>query len=290
MKSPPFAYARAGNLADAFAFLADPEAKAIAGGQSLLASLAFRLSQPTLLVDIGRLSELSGVTVSDRRLRIGALTTHTQLARNALIRLHAPLLAEAATMIAHPAIRNRGTIGGSLAYADPAAELPACVVALEATIVVASAEGERRIAAAAFFTGLLSTALAEGELITAIEVPVPELPMQTTSDRTAIVELSRRSGDYAMAGAVVKLTLEAAQIARARIVMFGVGEGPLLANLVSAALVSHDLSAASIALAQTALDGDIDPPEDQHGGPEMKRQLARVVLGRALTKIMTGSA
>jgi aerobic carbon-monoxide dehydrogenase medium subunit len=283
MKAPPFAYARARTLDDAFALLADPDATAIAGGQSLLASLAFRLSQPSLLVDIGRIAELSGVTLKADRLRIGAVTTHTALSRSEPVRMHAPLLADAAKLIAHPAIRNRGTIGGSLAYADPAAELPACVVALDATIVVGSTKGERRVAAADFFTGLLSTALADGELIKAIEVP-----LQAEADRTVIEEIARRSGDYAMAGVAVKLSCERSRTRAARVVMFGVGEGPVLAAKVAAALVGQDLSTAAIAAAQSALDGDIDPPEDQHGGPEMKRQLARVVLGRALTKIMTG--
>jgi aerobic carbon-monoxide dehydrogenase medium subunit len=285
MKSPPFAYARPETLAEAFALLTDPEAKALAGGQSLLASLAFRLSQPSTLVDIGRLSELSGVALFGDRLRIGALTTHAQLTRASLIRQHAPLLADAAALIAHPAIRNRGTIGGSLAYADPAAELPACVVALDATIVVVSAKAERRIAAADFFTGLLSTALGDGELIAAVEVPIG-----TSTDRTSIIELARRSGDYAMAGAVVKLAMDGVQISRARIVMFGVGERPVLADCASAALVGQVLSAVSIESAQTALDDDLDPPADQHGSPEMKRHLAKVVLGRGLNKILAGPA
>jgi aerobic carbon-monoxide dehydrogenase medium subunit len=131
----------------------------------------------------------------------------------------------------------------------------------------------------------LSTALADGELITAIEVPA-----QSMTDRTAVEEIARRSGDYAMAGAAVKLTLVGSRVSAARVVMFGVGEGPVLAAKASAAFVGQDLSAATIAGGQSALDGDIDPSEDQHGGPEMKRQLARVVFGRALAKIMTGAA
>jgi aerobic carbon-monoxide dehydrogenase medium subunit len=280
MKSPPFAYARAKTLAEAFTLLAEPEARPIAGGQSLLAALAFRLSHPSTLVDISRLPALSGLAVHGGLLRIGATTTHTTLATDPLVRQHAPLLAQAASLIAHPAIRNRGTIGGSLAYADPAAELPACMVALAATIVVASAKAERRIPAAAFFTGLLSTALPDGELITAIEVPA-----RTAQERTSIEEIARRSGDYAMAGAAVHLARDGATITAARLVMFGVGEGPVLAVHASAALAGQPLSAAAIEAAQTALDGDIDPPADQHGGPDMKRHLARVVLGRALNKI-----
>lgn len=285
MKAPPFAYARASTLSEAHALLADPDAKPIAGGQSLLASLAFRLSQPTLLVDIGRISELSGVTLLGDHLRIGALTTHAALGRNDLIRRHVPLLADAASLIAHPAIRNRGTIGGSLAYADPAAELPACVVALDATIIVGSARGERRIAAADFFTGLLSTALADGELITAVEVPC-----RAATDRMTIAEIARRSGDYAMAGVAVKLAMNGPQVSAARLVMFGVGEGPVLAVHAMAALVGQPMEASAIETAQAALDRDIDPPADHHGGPDTKRHLARVVLGRALNKIATEAA
>ncbi len=280
MKSPRFSYARVETLPHAFALLADPEAQVIAGGQSLLASLAFRLSEPSLLVDIGRIAGLKGIEVSANRLRIGALTTHTDLGRHPLVHAHAPLLADATKLIAHPAIRNRGTIGGSLAYADPASELPACVMALDATIVVASADGERKLAAADFFTGLLSTALTEGELITAVEVPLP-----TVDQHTSIEEIARRSGDYAMAGAALRVTLSGARVTAARLVLFGVGDGPILAAAAAAALIGHELSVVTIERCRAALESDIDPPADQHGGSEMKRQLARVVLGRALSKI-----
>src|SRR5437016_6049730 len=161
MKAPPFAYVRAGSLADVFALwsAAGPDAKLLAGGQSLLATLAFRLSESSTLIDISRVAELAGISAVGDGIRVGALTTHAELGASDLVRRHAPLLAEAVPLIAHPAVRNRGTIGGSLAYADPAAELPACVVALDATIVACSAMGERRIPAAQFFTGLYATAL-----------------------------------------------------------------------------------------------------------------------------------
>src|SRR6185503_1150360 len=153
MKAPPFAYVRAASLADVFRLwgAAGPEAKLLAGGQTLLASLAFRLSDPGTLIDISRVQELKGIAQAGDAVRVGALTTHTELGASELVRRHVPLLTEAVPLIAHPAIRNRGTLGGSLAYADPAAELPACAVALDATIVACSAKGERRIPASQFF-------------------------------------------------------------------------------------------------------------------------------------------
>jgi aerobic carbon-monoxide dehydrogenase medium subunit len=253
----------------------------MAGGQTLLATLAFRLSEPRMLVDITRISTLRGVSLDGGALRIGALTRHAELGRDPLVAAHAPLLAQAVPFIAHPAIRNRGTIGGSLAYADPAAELPACVVALDATLVLASAAGERRVAAAAFFTGLLETALRPDELIVAVEVP-----LAGAQSRSAIVEVARRSGDYAMAGLAASLRLEGGRVAAPRLAYFGVGNGPVLAARASAALAGQVLGAASIAAAQAALADDLDPPSDLHGPPEMKRHLARVLTQRALSRFL----
>ena len=173
MKAPPFAYVRAASLDEVFRLWgeAGPEARLLAGGQTLLASLAFRLSDPGTLIDITRVAELSGIAQTGNAIRVGALTTHAELGASDLVKGSVPLIAEAVPLIAHPAIRNRGTIGGSLAFADPAAELPACCVALDATIIARSATGERRIPAAQFFTGLYATALAQNELIAAIELP-----------------------------------------------------------------------------------------------------------------------
>jgi carbon-monoxide dehydrogenase medium subunit len=279
MKWPAIGYARANSLDEVWSLQAahGAAAQVIAGGQTLLATLAFRLSEPKLLVDITRISALRGIGLQDGMLRIGALTRHADLARDPLVARHAPLLAEAAPLIAHPAIRNRGTIGGSLAYADPAAELPACVVALGATVVTASAAGGRRIPAAAFFTGLLETALAPGEIIAAVEVPVA-----TPATRSAIREVARRSGDYAMAGLAAWLEMEGARVAAARLVFFGVGAGPVLAAGAGAALAGRALDGGSVAAAQAALAEDLDPPGDMHGPPEMKRHLARVLLQRVL--------
>ena len=282
MKAPPFAYVRAASLADVFDLwsAAGPEAKLLAGGQSLLATLAFRLSEPSTLIDISRVAELTGISAAGDGIRVGALTTHAELGANELVRRHAPLLAEAVPLIAHPAIRNRGTIGGSLAYADPAAELPACCVALDAAIVARGATGERRIPAAQFFTGLYATALADNELIAAIEFPARKL-----DERCVILELARRSGDYAMAGVVARAQVAGGMLADPRLVFFGVGEAPVAAKGAMAALAGKPATAEAIARAQAALDADLDPPADQHGSPEMKRHLARVLLARALQRL-----
>lgn len=287
MKWPPFAYLRASSLRDVWQAQAEhgSAAQVVAGGQTLLATLAFRLSEPQLLVDITRIPELRGIAVRDGVLRIGALTRHAELGRAPLVARHAPLLAQAVPLIAHPAIRNRGTIGGSLAYADPAAELPACIVALEATLVLVSAEGERRVAARDFFTGLLETALRPGELIAAVEVPCA-----TEGTRSAIEEVARRSGDYAMAGLAACMTAAGAgRITGVRLVFFGVGSGPVRAAHAASALEGRVLDTAGIAAAAEALGHDLDPPADLHGPPEMKLHLARVLTRRVLGRFLPAS-
>jgi len=283
MKWPAFGYARAASLQDLWETLArhGEGARLLAGGQTLLATLAFRLSDPAVLVDITRIQALRGIVLDGGMVRIGALTRHAELGRDALVARHAPLLAEAVPLIAHPAIRNRGTLGGSLAYADPAAELPACVIALGATLVLVSRQGERRVAAADFFTGLFETALRPGELIAAVEVPVA-----TPATRSAIEEVARRSGDYAMAGLAACLAMQGSAVAMARLVFFGVGGAPVLAVRANAALAGRVLDATAVEAAATALDADLDPPADLHGPPAMKRHLAKVLTRRALGRFL----
>jgi carbon-monoxide dehydrogenase medium subunit len=283
MKAPPLTYVRAATLGEAFQLWRDagPEAKLLAGGQSLLATLAFRLSDPGTLVDISRLRELRGITQpGDSAIRVGALTTHAELGRHDLIRSNVPLIAEAVPLIAHPAIRNRGTIGGSLAFADPAAELPACCVALDATIIARNAADERRIPAAQFFNGLYATALRPHELIAAVEFPVAK-----AGERATILELTRRSGDYAMAGVVVKARLSGTTLIEPQIVFFGVGDRPVMAERAMAAISGQQVLSPTVAAAQAALDADLDPPADQHGSMPTKRHLARVLLARALKRV-----
>lgn len=282
MKAPPFAYVRATSLTDAFNLWRDagPEARLLAGGQSLLATLAFRLSEPSTLIDISRVRELRGIVQTGAAIRVAALTTHAELAANELVRSHVPLLAEAVPLIAHAAIRNRGTIGGSLAFADPAAELPACCVALDAVIVARNAADERRIPAAEFFTGLYATALRAHELIAAIEFPVAK-----PGERSTIIELVRRSGDYAMAGIAARAKIAGTTLVDPRLVFFGIGEGPVTAERAMAAASGKQVMPDTIATAQAALDSDLDPAADQHGSPDMKRHLARVLLARALARL-----
>jgi carbon-monoxide dehydrogenase medium subunit len=280
MKWPAFGYARATGLDDVWRLQAahGEAARLIAGGQTLLATLAFRLAEPGLLIDITGISELRGIAVRDGVLRIGSLTRHAELGRDPLVARHAALLTEAVPLIAHPAIRNRGTIGGSLAYADPAAELPACVVALGATLRLVSRDGERLVPAGAFFTGLLETALRPGELIAAVEIPLP-----SAATRAAIDEVARRSGDYAMAGLATCLSLDAAgRTESSRLVYFGVGNGPVPAARAAAALKGRPLDAAAIAAAAAALAADLDPPSDLHGPAALKLHLARVLTARVL--------
>jgi carbon-monoxide dehydrogenase medium subunit len=283
MKAPPLSYVRAATLSEVFQLwrAAGPDARLLAGGQTLLATLAFRLSDPGTLIDIARLRELRGITqIGNSTIRVGALTTHAELGRHELIRQHVPLIAEAVPLIAHPAIRNRGTIGGSLAFADPAAELPACCVALDAIIVARNAADERRIPAAQFFTGLYSTALKPYELIAAVE-----FPMAKAGERATIAELVRRSGDYAMAGVVAKARFAGTTVIGPQLVFFGVGDRPVLAGRAMTAISGQQVLPTTIAAAQAQLDADLDPPSDQHGSPQTKRHFARVVLARALKRM-----
>lgn len=264
MKPAPFAYARARSLDEVFDTLDrhGDDARLLAGGQSLLPTLNLRLSAPSLLLDITGLAELRGISERpDGTLVLGALTRHAMLATDPLVARRAPLLAQAAPHIAHAAIRNRGTLGGSLALADPAAELPACAVALDATIVARGRDGERRIAASDFFQALYTTDLRPGELIVALEIPPAD-------HRTVLLELARRHGDYAIVGL--------AATSAPRLVFFGVGATPVRARGAEAAFAAGDIAAA-----QAALDAELDPPGDLHGPPALRRQLARTLLARA---------
>jgi carbon-monoxide dehydrogenase medium subunit len=285
MKPSPFGYVRATTLAHVFQLWAEagPEAQLLAGGQSLIATLAMRLSEPSVLIDITRVPELRGIRATGGALSVGALTTHTELGADPLLRQHAPLLAAAVPLIAHPAIRNRGTLGGSLAYADPAAELPACCVALGAMILALSANGERRIPARDFFQGLYTTALAPNELIAAVE-----FPLARPGELSTILELARRSGDYAMAGIVARAVFAAGRLADPHIVFFAVGDTPVVATGAMAALADRPADKAAIAAACAALKADLDPPADLNGGPDMKRHLAGVLLARAIDRLRGG--
>ena len=246
----------------------------------LMPALNLRLLSPALLIDIGRVSELRGIAVENGVLRIGALARHADLLTSSDIAAHAPLLAEAVAQVAHPAIRNRGTIGGNLAHADPASELPACMLALDATIVVRGASGERRIPAIQFFTGIYETALAPGELLIAVEIPAA-LPGATHFFQ----EHARRKGDYAMAGLAASAAVEHDRFSALRLGFFAVGDRPWLAS-ASRLLVGKPVTAALLADAQAALDAELDPQGDQQASAEMRRHLARQLLRRCVATLL----
>lgn len=269
MKPTLAGYARASTIAEATAWLAEAEgeAKVIAGGQSLMAAMNMGLAGDTRLIDINGIAALQGIRVEGDRLVIGALTRHAELGRNALIAEHAPLLQRAVPLIAHEAIRSRGTIGGSLSHADPAAELPACVLALDGRIRIAGPEGEREVAADDFFQDVFVTDLGSDEIVTAIS-----LPLAGADETHDIRELSRRAGDFALAGlAFVK------RGGAHRIAFFGTGPRPLLARGVMAALDAGDTAGAL-----EALSGDIEPQNDAHASAAYRGHLARVLLSRCL--------
>lgn len=284
MKAPAFAYAKPRTLEEAFALLAHhgDGAKVLAGGQSLIAALNMRLATPSILVDLTAIPGIDGIQLRGDHLAIGALVRHRAIEHSELVAKHAPLLSQAAPHIAHVAIRNAGTLGGSLAMADPAAEWPACCVALEARIIAASAKGERRIAASQFFKSLFTTALAPDEIITAVEVPVAG-----AKSRSAFLELVRRRGDYAIVGLAAVAQLERDGVAGLRLVFLGVGDAPVVALGAMATLEGQRITSESIAAAQAKLEKDLSPAADLTHSAATKLHLARVLLGRALAALVT---
>jgi carbon-monoxide dehydrogenase medium subunit len=282
MKASAFAYARATSVANALELLAvhGDKAKVLSGGQSLIPAMNLRLIAPELIVDIGELAELRGIAVNGETLVIGALTRHADLLKSSHIVKCAPLLKAAVAHVAHPAIRNRGTVGGSLAQADPASELPACMLALGATVVVRGPGGERRIAAETFFTGIYETKLAPQDLLVAIEVPVA---------RSGAVhffqEFARRHGDYAMVGLAAQAVLQGDGFADLRLGYFAVGDKPVLAK-AAGKLIGVAITPALLAEASAALSDELDPHEDQQATPTMRRHLAKVLLMRCVATLL----
>jgi aerobic carbon-monoxide dehydrogenase medium subunit len=283
MKPAPFEYHRPTSLAETFDLLDryGDDGRILAGGQSLVPALNMRLATPRAVIDINRLPGLDTIRVTPEGLVIGALARQEAVERSPLVREHAPLLAAAAPHVGHAAIRARGTVGGSLALADPAAELPACAVALDATIEVTSRRAQRAIAAADFFRGIYTTALEPGEVVTALRVP-----LAASRWRSGFDELARRHGDFALAGLAARLRVERGAIGEARLVFFGVGTRPVRARAAEAELVGRSAAADALAAAGCALDGDLDPPGDIHGSPALRRHLARVLLSRVVAHLM----
>jgi aerobic carbon-monoxide dehydrogenase medium subunit len=274
LKPAPFAYAKARSLTHAVDLLTEEDARVLAGGQSLIATLNMRLSHPALLVDINGIGEIDGIVVKDGAVEIGALTRHVQAERSAEIARHAPLIALAMPHIGHPAIRNRGTFGGSIAFADPAAELPACLLALGGEIDIAGPRGKRKVKADAFFKGLFETALRPQEMITAVRVPAAD-----KATRVGFAELARRHGDYAIVGLAASARGSGKGLTDVRLAYFGVGDKPLRVTKAEAALASGDVDAAVKAL-------DLDPQDDVQATARTKKHLAGVLLRRVAKQLM----
>lgn len=279
MKPSNFDYVKPKTLEETLTLLGDGgrDSVILAGGQSLMPTLNMRLSAPDLLVDINGLDELSGVKLEGNQIRIGALTRHVEIENSSVIAENCPLIALAMPHIAHPAIRNRGTFGGSIALADPAAELPACICALEAQIEIVGAGGGRKIAAKEFFKDLYETDLKEGEIVTAVEIPV-------TSPKTKIAfdELSRRHGDYAMAGLAVNATMEDKKIKNINICFFAISATPVLAEGAAGILNNGILDDVSLGKAMQQLESDLEPLPDLYASKALKMHYAKELLKRNL--------
>ena len=287
MKAPAFSYARPHRLADALALLEKhgDEARLLAGGQTLMATLNMRLSEPALLIDMQSVAELKGLQLSGNILRIGAMVTHSEIETSALVARHAPLLMRAAPHIAHRAIRNLGTFGGSIAYGDPAAEWPACLLALDGVVVARSLLGERRIAASDFFTGLYTTALAANEIIVACEIPV-----STPNQRVAFDELARRHGDYAVVGLAASTQWTGDAFDQVHLAWLGVGHRVARAKTTEQLLQGQRLSDGLLASAVKCLRDELITQADLTHSAAAKQHLAGVMLKRSLKALAKPAA
>ncbi len=272
MKPPRFEYFAPRALDEALALLAGhgDGAKVLAGGQSLIPLLNFRLAHPEALVDINRIADLAFLRADDGGVALGALTRQHAVERSELVRARVPIVAEACRLIGHLPIRHRGTIGGNLAHADPASELPAVMIALEAQLTLRSAKGSRTLPADRFFVGPLSTALQTGEMLT--QIRVPGLPPRTGS---AFVEMARRAGDYALVGVAALITLDGSgRCQRARISLCGVGPTPIRARAAEEAVVGQAPTGAALDEAATRAAAATSPPSDLHGSAAFRMKLA----------------
>jgi carbon-monoxide dehydrogenase medium subunit len=281
VKAPRFHYVRADSVEHVLRLLAQhgDDARILAGGQSLMPTLNMRLSQPKVLIDINRLDALKGISLREGRVRIGALARHVEVMSSAVIAQHLPLIAEAMPHVGHVAVRNRGTFGGSIALADPAAELPACVLALGGTMVVESVRGRRTIAADDFFTGLYETAREPDELLLEVLIPPQD-------DVSVFMELSRRHGDFAVAGLACRARIAGNVMSETRLVYFGSEPKPTLAKRAIAAINGKPWSKTVSEAAAAALADDLDPIANTFGSAASKLHLQRVLTQRVLDKAM----
>ena len=279
MKSPDFDYVKVKSVTDALALLIEhgEDARILAGGQTLLATLNMRLSEPALLIDIAGIEALRCIEVRGDRLYIGALVTHAAIESSSLIAEHAPILTAAAPHIAHRAIRNSGTWGGSIAYGDPAAEWPCCLVALDGVVVVQGPKGQRRIAADKFFQYLYTTDLQPDEMIIGADVP-----LATTADWFGFDELARRHGDYAVAGLAVAARFDGTTARDIRLSFLGIGNTPIRASQTEALLAGKTLDVTTIEIAIASLKAELDPSADLTHEIATKRHLATVLARRLL--------
>ena len=281
MYAPNFDYYRASSIADAQKLMAaHPDAKLLAGGHSLVPLLKLRLAAPSAVIDIGRVAELRGISRQGDQLRIGALTTHAELAASADLRSAAPALADAAAMVGDPAVRNRGTIGGNVAHADPASDLPTVLVALDARMVATGPKGERTIPSGEFFTGIMTTALAEDEILTAIQVPV-----LARGQGSSYEKFSHPASRYAVIGAAAVVTVKDGKFASVRVAI-----GALVANArrtpaVETALTGKQATAEAIAAAASEVTADLgnDVTGDIFASAEYRSAMAPVYVKRAVT-------
>ena len=271
MKAASFAYVKPKTLSQVFTLLeSEPEAKLLAGGQSLMPMLNLRLADVPLLIDLGAITGLNVISIKNNILSIGAMVRHVEIENSNVIAKYAPLLSKSVHSVAHTAIRNRGTIGGSVALADPAAEYPAVLLALNATMVLNSKSGERRVAAIDFFEGIYATAIQEGEVLTSINIPLYE------NSRFAFHELARRHGDYAQCG--LAAFREGSNL---NLSYFSMSYKPVLAMNAASAL----LNGQSLTQAQAALGDDLDPADQLDCSAKAKMQFARVLLKRAALEL-----
>jgi carbon-monoxide dehydrogenase medium subunit len=276
VKPAPFAYKKVRTLKEAVTLLAKHKdnARLLAGGQSLIATLNMRLSAPSLLIDINGIEGLDGIAKKGKFVEVGALARHAQVERSAVIARYAPLIALAMPHIGHAAIRNRGSFGGSIAFADPAAELPACLLAMGGEVDIASAKGNRKVKADAFFKGLFETALRPNEIVTAVRIPVAD-----KNTRVGFAELARRHGDYAIVGLAASARTNGKGLADVRLAYFGVGDTPIRVKKAEAALVDGNVDGAVNAL-------DLDPHEDVQATAKVKKHLAGVLLRRVAAQLL----
>ena len=285
MKPAPFEYYDPTTLTEALALLAEfgDEAKPLAGGQSLVPLMNFRLARPARLVDLNPISELGYLRVEDGWLRIGAMTRQRQLERSPVVAEAWPLLRTATEYIGHPPIRHRGTVGGSLAHADPAAELPVVMAALDAEFVIRGQEGERTARAEDFFISYLTTALAPTELL--VEVRVPALPARTG---WGVQEVSRRHGDFALVGVAALVTLDArGAIESARVAIAGVAPTPVRVVEAEAVLRGERPGEAVFREAGRLASSAVEPDSDLHASADYRREVSGVLVRRALVEAAT---